>query len=248
MGAVHGLTASMGPAWAWAASRPPSAAVPRRRDHGGTTRHGRDRRRRLGAGHRPHRADQGLRTLLPRVGLGTAGHGHRLRTRSGLGGRAHAPDARTGLGRVLAKRRRPLRDHPARARRRDRDPVVKRRLVLCAAIVGGLLAAGCGIPTQQQPSAVSSSRVPPGLVSPNLPSTSTTQPRASVNVTIYLLGPTEGLVPRQRVVQIPAPLKSILTALFAGPDQVRGSSSASAPRSQPMWRCSPSPPRVRWSP
>jgi Sporulation and spore germination len=97
--------------------------------------------------------------------------------------------------------------------------VVKRRLVLCAAIVGGLLAAGCGIPTQQQPSAVSSSRVPPGLVSPNLPSTSTTQPRASVNVTIYLLGPTEGLVPRQRVVQIPAPLKSILTALFAGPDQ-----------------------------
>ncbi len=97
--------------------------------------------------------------------------------------------------------------------------MVKRRLVLCAAIVGGLLAAGCGIPTQQQPSAVSSSRVPPGLVSPNLPSTSTTQPRASVNVTIYLLGPTEGLVPRQRVVQIPAPLKSILTALFAGPDQ-----------------------------
>jgi len=97
--------------------------------------------------------------------------------------------------------------------------VVKRRLVLCATIVGGLLAAGCGIPTQQQPSAVSSSRVPPGLVSPNLPSTSTTQPRASVNVTIYLLGPTDGLVPRQRVVQIPAPLKSILTALFAGPDQ-----------------------------
>ena len=97
--------------------------------------------------------------------------------------------------------------------------MVKRRLALCAAIVGALLAAGCGIPTQQQPSAVSSSRVPPGLVSPNLPSTSTTQPRASVNVTIYLLGPTEGLVPRQRVVQIPAPLKSILTALFAGPDQ-----------------------------
>jgi hypothetical protein len=97
--------------------------------------------------------------------------------------------------------------------------VVRRRLALCAAIVGGLLAAGCGIPTQQQPSAISASRVPPGLVSPNLPSTSTTQPRASVAVTIYLLGPTDGLVARQRVVQIPAPLKSILTALFAGPDQ-----------------------------
>ena len=97
--------------------------------------------------------------------------------------------------------------------------MVRRRLAVCAAIVGGLLAASCGIPTQQQPSAISPSRVPPGLVSPDLPSTSTTQPRASVAVTIYLLGPTDGLVARQRVVQIPAPLKSILTALFAGPDQ-----------------------------
>jgi spore germination protein GerM len=90
------------------------------------------------------------------------------------------------------------------------------------AVVGvALLAAGCGIPTQQQPSAISPSRVPLGLVSPSLPTTPTTQPRASseVSVTIFLLGPTEGLVPRQRVVQIPAPLKSILTALFAGPDQ-----------------------------
>jgi spore germination protein GerM len=56
-------------------------------------------------------------------------------------------------------------------------------------------------------------------VSPTLPSTTTTQPRVAVTVTIYLLGPTGGLVPRSRVVQVPAPLKSILTALFAGPDQ-----------------------------
>ena len=184
----------MGPVWAWAASRPPSAAVqqpaPSRGDH--PTR-SRSPSTMSGPGIDPSRADQGLRALLSRVGLGTTGHGHRLRTRPGLGGGAHAPDARTGLGRVLAKRRRTLRDHLARARRRDRDPVVKRRLVLCAAIVGGLLAAGCGIPTQQQPSAVSSSRVPPGLVSPNLPSTSTTQPRASVNVTIYPVG-TDGRV------------------------------------------------------
>jgi hypothetical protein len=97
--------------------------------------------------------------------------------------------------------------------------VGRRRFALCAAVVTGLLAAGCGIPTQGQPSVISPSRVPPGLVSPTLPSTSTTQPRTSVTVTIYLLGPTGGLVPRARIVQIPAPLKSILTALFAGPDQ-----------------------------
>ena len=99
--------------------------------------------------------------------------------------------------------------------------MVARRAGFFAAVGVALLAAGCGIPTQQQPSAISPSRVPPGLVSPSLPTTATTQPRASseVPVTIYLLGPTGGLVARQRVVQIPAPLKSILTALFAGPDQ-----------------------------
>jgi hypothetical protein len=101
--------------------------------------------------------------------------------------------------------------------------MVRRRLglggaVAAAAVVVGLVAAGCGIPTQGQPSAIPANRVPLGLVSP-LPSTTTTQPRASVTVTIYLLGATGGLVPRARVVEIPAPLKSILTALFAGPDQ-----------------------------
>lgn len=99
--------------------------------------------------------------------------------------------------------------------------MVARRAGFFAAVGVALLAAGCGIPTQQQPSAISPSRVPLGLVSPSLSTTATTQPRASseVSVTIYLLGPTEALVPRQRVVQIPAPLKSILTALFAGPDR-----------------------------
>ena len=101
--------------------------------------------------------------------------------------------------------------------------MVRRRLglyaAISAAVVSGLVGAGCGIPTQGQPSAISSTRVPLGLVSPTLPSTTTTQPRVAVTVTIYLLGPTGGLVPRSRVVQVPAPLKSILTALFAGPDQ-----------------------------
>jgi spore germination protein GerM len=101
--------------------------------------------------------------------------------------------------------------------------VVRRRLgravAITLAVVAGLVAAGCGIPTQSEPSAIPSNRVPLGLVSPTLPSTTTTQPRTAVNVTIYLLSSSGGLVPRQRVVQVPAPLRSVLTALFAGPDQ-----------------------------
>ena len=99
--------------------------------------------------------------------------------------------------------------------------VSRHRHWLGAAALGGILVAGCGIPTQQQPSAISPSRVPPGLVNPDLPSTTTTQPRASSedSVTIYLLGPTFELVPVQRVVPIKDPLRSILTALFAGPDR-----------------------------
>jgi hypothetical protein len=106
-------------------------------------------------------------------------------------------------------------------RLRARGRVVVRRHRLFGVVVAGLLAAGCGIPTQQQPVAISPDRVPLGLVSPTLPNTATTQPnpKSEVNVTIYLLqGPTNALVARQRVVQTPAPLKSILTSLMAGPE------------------------------
>jgi hypothetical protein len=101
--------------------------------------------------------------------------------------------------------------------------IVARRRWIFGVVAGGLLAAACGIPTQQQPVAISPDRVPLGLVSPTLPNTATTQPnpKSEVNVTIYLLqGPTNSLVARQRVVQIPAPLKSILTSLMAGPEVV----------------------------
>ena len=99
--------------------------------------------------------------------------------------------------------------------------MVARRRTLCAVLVCGLLAAGCAIPTQQDPSTISPSRVPPGLVSPALPSTTTTQPRLSsqVPVKIYLLGPGEELHAVGRVVEIPAPLTSIITSLLAGPDR-----------------------------
>jgi spore germination protein GerM len=99
--------------------------------------------------------------------------------------------------------------------------VVTRRRWLGAVVLGGLIAAGCGIPTQQQPSTISPDRVPLGLASGTLPETPTTQPnlKSEAEVTIYLLQlPAETLVARTRVVQIPAPLKSILTSLLAGPE------------------------------
>jgi hypothetical protein len=99
--------------------------------------------------------------------------------------------------------------------------MVRRGRALGAILLGGLVAAGCAIPTQQTPSTISASRVPPGLVSPAIPTTSTTQPRLSseVPVKIFLLGPGGALVPRNRVVLVPAPLTSVITSMLAGPDR-----------------------------
>jgi spore germination protein GerM len=92
---------------------------------------------------------------------------------------------------------------------------------LCTVLVGGLALAACGIPTQQQPSSISPSRVPLGLASPAGPGTATTQPntKSEVRVTIYLLNADNTLAPVYRYVQVPAPLNSIITALLAGPTQ-----------------------------
>lgn len=99
--------------------------------------------------------------------------------------------------------------------------MVKRRRALCAAMLGGLviLAAGCAVPTQRGPSAIAASQVPFGLLDPAVPSTTTTQPRPSsqVQVRIFLIGPNEQLEPVERVVDIPAPLTSVITSMLAGP-------------------------------
>ncbi len=99
--------------------------------------------------------------------------------------------------------------------------MVARWCSLGALLLGGLLAAGCAIPTQQGPSIVPPSRVPRGLESANAPSTTTTQPRPSseVPVKIYLLGPGNGLVGVNRVVLNPAPLTAVIAALLDGPSQ-----------------------------
>jgi len=82
-----------------------------------------------------------------------------------------------------------------------------------------LLLSACAIPTQRDPSAIPSSHVPGSLLNPRLPTTTTTQPKASVPVKIYLLNANHRLVPVTRVVQIPAPLKSVLISLLGGPSR-----------------------------
>jgi spore germination protein GerM len=100
--------------------------------------------------------------------------------------------------------------------------MVKRRGALCAVFVGALALAACGIPTQQQPSTISPSRVPLGLASPGgSGTTNNTQPNAKseAQVTICLLTADNTLAPVHRFVPVPAPLNSIITALLAGPTQ-----------------------------
>jgi hypothetical protein len=94
-------------------------------------------------------------------------------------------------------------------------------IVAAAVLAVSMLAAGCGIPTQSDPSAIPASHVPPGLVSPVLPSTTTTQPpqKSQVPVKIFLLGANNRLEPVGRVVLIPAPLSSVITTLVAGPSR-----------------------------
>jgi spore germination protein GerM len=94
--------------------------------------------------------------------------------------------------------------------------VVTRGRVIGAVVIAGLALAGCAIPTQGTPTAIPPSHVPFGLLNHQLPTTTTTAPK-SVPVQVYLLGANRRLVPEPRVVQIPAPLKSVLALLLEGP-------------------------------
>jgi Sporulation and spore germination len=90
--------------------------------------------------------------------------------------------------------------------------------VIVAVVIAGVIAAGCAIPTQSVPNAIPANRVPFGLLNPHLPPPTTTPP-ASVPVKIYLLGPNRRLVAEPRVVDSPAPLKSVVFQLLIGPTQ-----------------------------
>ncbi len=203
------------------------------------------------SGHRCQRTDQGLRTLLPGLGVRPAGHRYGYRPRTGPGGRAHAPHARRGVGRVVIHRRRPFRHRPARPRRERHLDVVRRRGAVCAVLlVGGLALAACGIPTQQAPSSISSSRVPVGLASPGAGAPPPTQPNAKseVRVTIYLLDSDNTLAPVYRFVQVPAPLESIITAMLGGPTQNEENDGLYTAIPSDVAVLSPPTSRGRWSP
>jgi Sporulation and spore germination len=96
---------------------------------------------------------------------------------------------------------------------------VRGRRIVFAVTVAALTLSGCAIPTQRTPSAIPSSHVPGGLLDHQLPTTTTTQPKPSVQVKIYLLNPGHRLVPQDRVVQIPAALKSVVISLLGGPSR-----------------------------
>jgi hypothetical protein len=98
-------------------------------------------------------------------------------------------------------------------------------------IVGAVALAGCAIPTGSNPSTIAPKSVPFGLLSPNSPTTSTTQPPPSslVMVKIFLVSRAGSLVAVDRYVQAPAPLKSIIASLVVGPsppDVANGNSTA----------------------
>ena len=78
----------------------------------------RDCRRGRRSGHQRHRADQGVRSVLPGIRRWPAGCRVRDRTGPGVGGGACAPHERRDLGRVLSDGWSSLRHQPARSRRR----------------------------------------------------------------------------------------------------------------------------------
>jgi hypothetical protein len=104
---------------------------------------------------------------------------------------------------------------------------------LTALLVAGVISvAGCGVPVDKQPSALSRHGIPFDLLQPN-PSTTTATTTASpveVPVQIFLIGPTGHLAPVTRGVSGSTPdLPTVLEALVAGPtdaESARGLQSA----------------------
>jgi Sporulation and spore germination len=96
---------------------------------------------------------------------------------------------------------------------------------VAAIVIAGLAVAGCAIPTQRVPSAIPPGRVPFGLLNHQLPTTTTTQINAAAQVKIFLLGPNHRLVEENRVVPVPAPLKSVVIQLLGGPLQKEAESA-----------------------
>lgn len=87
--------------------------------------------------------------------------------------------------------------------------------------VVAIVAAGCAIPTQGDPSTMPSSKVPFHLLDPHVPTTTTTVPKPTslVPVKVFFLNSRNALTSSPRVVAAPAPLTAIITSLLSGPTQ-----------------------------
>jgi spore germination protein GerM len=94
---------------------------------------------------------------------------------------------------------------------------VRRRLL--AVLATGLVLAGCGIPTSRQASVVPPKDVPFHLLSPVVPSTTTTtSPQATTaSEPIYLVKGADSLTGVVRQVVTPATLGAVLDTLLVGP-------------------------------
>jgi hypothetical protein len=94
------------------------------------------------------------------------------------------------------------------------------KLAITVFVALALSLAGCGVPVDKQPSALSRHGIPFDLLQPN-PSTTTattTPSPVEVRVQIFLIGPTGRLAPVTRQVSGTTPdLATVLEALVAGP-------------------------------
>ena len=96
---------------------------------------------------------------------------------------------------------------------------------MVAMVIVGLLMAACGIPTSEQSTQVPPSRIPFHLLSPTVPtSTTTTRPAvAYVSEPIALLDAAGKIIAVDREVPVPAGLITVLDALFDGPTTAEAS-------------------------
>jgi hypothetical protein len=96
-----------------------------------------------------------------------------------------------------------------------------RRPLLGALLLGlaCLALAGCAVPTQGSPQSIPPAKVPFGLLDPHPPTTTTTLPNPSslISVKVFLLDPSNRLLPESRLVPSTASLQAILNVLMDGP-------------------------------
>lgn len=110
------------------------------------------------------------------------------------------------------------------------------RLRWAAVVVAGALLAGCGVPVGDRPSIIASGAVPPGLLRPTSPQTTTTPAPVApdyATIAIYFVGPSTHLVAVNRDVQVAASqldsdagLTAVVQALVSGPTTAEAAAGA----------------------